>query len=70
MTNADRIRNMTDEELAIFMVAQASMGAMAINGINGIFARKAVRELVESKEAQPGIDETTEWLKQEVQEDE
>lgn len=69
MTNADRIRLMSDEDLAVFMVTQAIMGAMATSGINRSDAEKGTREIMESGEPQADVSETVQWLKQEVSED-
>lgn len=69
LTNADRIRQMTDEELAAFMVVQAIMGAMNVNGITGDEARKATIEIMKSGNPNDDISEAIEWLRKEVDED-
>lgn len=69
MTNADKIRAMTDEELAEFLVAQTVMGAMNANGITGDKARKAINEVMQSNIPNDDISKAIEWLKQEVSED-
>ena len=69
MTNAEHIRRMTDEELAAFMVAQAIMGAMNINGITDDEARKATIEIMQSGNPNNDIAEAIEWLKKEADED-
>jgi hypothetical protein len=66
-SNADRIRHMTDEELAAFMVAQAIMGAMSVNGITYDEARKATIEIMESGNSNDDIAEAIEWLRKEAE---
>lgn len=69
LTNGDKIRAMTDEELAAFMVTQAIMGAMNVNGITEDEARKATIEIMKSGKPNDDIAEAIEWLRQEVSED-
>ena len=70
MTNADKIRQMTDEELAVFMVVQALMGAASANGISDRqSAEDIVKEVIKSKSAETDIENAKDWLKQEVGED-
>jgi dsRNA-specific ribonuclease len=67
-TNADRIRQMTDEELAVFMIVQALMGAASANGISDRQpAENLVKEVIKSKSAEIDIENAKDWLKQEVQ---
>lgn len=67
MTNADKIRQMTDEELATFMVIQALMGAASANGISDRqLAKDIVKEVIKSKSAEIDIENAKDWLKQEV----
>lgn len=66
-TNADRIRQMTDEELANFMVIQAIMGAISVNGIQDkAVADKIVKEIIMEHEADEDISAALIWLKNEV----
>ena len=70
MTNADRIRQMTDEDLAHFMVIQAIMGAISANGIQDkAVADKIVKEIIMEHKADEDISAALIWLKQEVSED-
>lgn len=70
-TNGDRIRQMTDEELAHFMVIQAIMGAISVNGIQDkAAANKIVKEIIMEHKADEDISDALRWLKQEVREDE
>lgn len=70
ITNADRIRKMTDEELAVFMVIQALMGAASANGISDRqSAEDIVKEVILSKSAETDIENAKDWLKQEVKTD-
>jgi pyrroline-5-carboxylate reductase len=67
-SNADRIRQMTDEELAVFMIVQALMGAASANGISDRQpAENLVKEVIKSKSAEIDIENAKDWLKQEVQ---
>ena len=67
ITNADRIRQMTDEELAVFMIVQALMGAASANGISDRqSAENLVKEVIKSKSAEIDIENAKDWLKQEV----
>ena len=69
LTNADRIRQMTVEELATFMVIQALMGAVSANGIlDRQSAEDIVKEVIKSKPAEIDIENAKEWLKQEANE--
>lgn len=68
-SNADSIRQMTDEELAELMIAQTIMGAMNANGITGDKARKAINEVMQSNIPNDDISKAVKWLKQEVSED-
>lgn len=69
-SNADRIRQMTDEELAHFMVIQAIMGAIFVNGIQDkAAADKIVKEIIMEHKADEDISNALRWLKQEVSED-
>ena len=69
-SNADRIRQMKDEELAVFMVVQALMGAASANGISDRqSAEDMVKEVIKSKSAEIDIENAKDWLKQEVSED-
>ena len=58
MTNADRIRNMTDEELALFL----------INAYNGIMVHMKCTSCMDREKACNGCFEK--WLKAEVKEGE
>lgn len=70
MTNGDRIRAMTDEELAHFMVIQAIMGAISVNGIQDkAAADKIAKEIIMEHKADEDISHVLKWLKQEVSED-
>lgn len=67
MTNGDKIRAMTDEELAVFMIVQALMGAASANGISDRqSAEDIVKEVIKSKSAEIDIENAKDWLKQEV----
>ena len=67
MSNADRIRQMTDDELATFMVIQALMGAVSANGISDRqSAEDIVKDVIKSKPAEIDIENAKDWLKQEV----
>ena len=69
-TNADRIRQMTDEELADFMVIQAIMGAISANGIKDkAAANKIVKEIIMEHKSDEDISAVLIWLKQEASED-
>ena len=69
MTNGDRIRKMPDEELAVFMVIRAIMGAISVNGIQDkAAANKIVKEIIMDHKADEDISDALRWLKQEVQE--
>lgn len=69
-TNGDRIRQMTDEELAYFMLIQAIMGAISVNGIQDkAVADKIVKEIIMEHKAGEDISDALVWLKQEVSED-
>ena len=70
MTNGDRIRKMTDEELAHFMVIQAIMGAISVNGIQDkAVADKMVKEILMEHKADEDISSALIWIKQEASED-
>ena len=70
MTNGDKIRAMTDEELARFMVIQAIMGAISVNGIQDkAAADKIVKEIIMEHKADEDISNVLRCLKQEVSED-
>ena len=67
ITNGDRIRAMTDEELSVFMVIQAMMGAISANGIHEkSFARKVVQAIIDDHDADEDIAEALTWLRQKV----
>lgn len=69
-TNGDRIRSMTDEKLAHFMVIQAIMGAISVNGIQDkAAADKIVKEIIMDHKADEDISDALRWLKQEAKED-
>lgn len=69
-SNADIIRKMTDEELAVFMVVQVLMGAASANGISDRqLAEDIVKEVIKSKSAEIDIENAKDWLKQEVKTD-
>ena len=69
MTNGDRIRQMTNEELAVFIVVQALMGAASANGISDRqSAEDIVKEVIKSKPAEIDIENAKDWLKQEANE--
>lgn len=70
MTNGDKIRAMTDEELSHFMVIQAIMGALSVIGIHDkAAANKMVTEILNEHKADKDISVVQIWLKQEVNED-
>lgn len=70
MTNADRIRQMSDEELAHFMVIQAIMGAISVNGIQDkAAADKIVKEIIMEHKADEDIFAALTWLRKEADED-
>lgn len=70
LTNGDRIRQMTDEELAHFMVIQAIMGAISVNGIQDkAVADKIAKEIIMEHKADEDISHVLKWIKQEVSED-
>lgn len=70
MTNGDKIRQMTDEELAHFMVIQAIMGAISVNGIQDkAVADKIAKEIIMEHKSDEDIFAALIWLKQEVSED-
>lgn len=67
MTNADKIRQMTDEELAMFMVIQAIMGAVSASGITDRnVAKEMVKVIMDSEDAKNDIEAAKEHLKQEA----
>lgn len=68
-TNADRIRAMTDQELAHFMVIQAIMGALSVSGVQDkADADKIVKEIIMEHKADEDIADVIVWLKQEAKE--
>ena len=69
-TNGDRIRQMKDEELAHFMVIQAIMGAISVNGIQDkAVADKIVKEIIMEHKSDEDISAALIWLKQEAKDD-
>lgn len=70
MTNGDKIRSMTDEELAVFIVRHLIRGAIQANGIDD---RERVisieRDTLSSACGKKDIELALNMLKQEVSED-
>ena len=70
MTNADRIRNMTDDELASFVVIHQIMGAIAANGVSDPEQAKNIAEAaINSAAGKKDIETALNILKQEVKND-
>lgn len=68
MTNADKIRHMSDEDLALFIVSNALVNALCTDGV---FDRDTVEEFVSRKIANHEVDhdiaDTLNFLKQEAE---